>query len=380
MFSNGRVDMRAFLGILLGFSLACGGGGGSSSGPTPPGDPWAPVTAAIQSAQSQFPAGLCVEVLSPAGVVYSRSFGAFTNTSYVPVASASKIVSATVLLRLVDQGAFNLGLDTQAKSLLIARNSQAWSGPMGDIRLRELLSFTSGINGDVLASESDSITLEEAVLRIYEDQASTASAPGSYFYYGSTHLRIAARMAEVATGKTWRQIFSEQLRLPLGWDVLSTYGNGTNPNPAGSLACTGVEYTRFLMLQLRKGLDGSTRLLPQSGIDQQRLDGFQATTPITYSPFSALLGRSYHYGFGNWLETANGQAPSPTNPVNRWSSTGKFGWAPWIESDSSYAALIMTQQADAPASFVPSENLKAQLNPLIRAALASNPPVIRTVP
>jgi hypothetical protein len=29
---------------------------------------------------------------------------------------------------------------------------------------------------------------------------------------------------------------------------------------------------------------------------------------------------------------------------------------------------------------MPSENLKAQLDPLIRAALAQHPPVIRTVP
>jgi hypothetical protein len=40
----------------------------------------------------------------------------------------------------------------------------------------------------------------------------------------------------------------------------------------------------------------------------------------------------------------------------------------------------MTRQADLPASFVPSENLKASLEPLIRTALAGNPQVIRAVP
>ena len=40
--------------------------------------------------------------------------------------------------------------------------------------------------------------------------------PGTRFDYGNTHLHVAARMAEVATGKTWDAIFSSELRAPLG--------------------------------------------------------------------------------------------------------------------------------------------------------------------
>lgn len=368
-------NLVALAGLVL--LLGCGGSGGNT-GISYGVNSWASVTSTIQGAQPQFPGGLCVEILTPSGVVYSQAFGGFTNQTYGPVASASKLVSATVLLRLVDQGL--LSLDTQAKTYLKDRSGNPWAGNMGEIRLRHLLSFTSGISGEVASSEDTSITLDEAVKRIHDSQVSVASTPGSTFYYGSTHLRIAARMAELATGKPWRQLFDEQLRVPLGWAALSTYGGGTNPNPAGSLACTGLEYTRFLMLQLRQGLDGSTRLLPQATIQQQRQDAFGASTGIVYSPYEAVLGRQYHYGFGIWLETANGQAPSLTNPVNRWSSTGKFGWAPWVAADGAYAALIMTQQADLPTSFVPSETLKAQLDPLIRAALAQGPGVVRAVP
>ena len=370
--------MRMAMAVLgLTWLLGCGG---SSSGPyiALGINPWAEVTSTIQAAQPQFPGGLTVEVLTPAGVVYSQSFGSLTNQSYVPVASSSKWVSATVLLRLVEQG--TLSLDTQAKSLLTDRNGAPWAGNMGEIRLRHLLSFTSGISGDVAASDDTAITLDEAVKVIYDSQATTAAVPGTTFYYGSTHLRIAARMAEVAASKPWRQLFDDQLRVPLGWSALSTYGGAQNPNPAGSLACTGLEYTRFLMLQLRQGLDGSTRLLTQATLQQQRQDAFGVGTTLVYSPYMAVQGKAFHYGFGNWLETANGLAPSATNPVNRWSSTGKFGWAPWVAADGTYAALIMTQQADLPASFVPSETLKAQLDPLIRTALAQSPGVVRVVP
>ena len=384
---------RTLIFLLLALGLACGGGGGTAgggairSGP----DPWAAVITALQGAQSQFPgapamgnlpaapAGLTLEVLTTDGVVYSKTFGAFGNQTYTAVASASKMVSGTVLLQLVDKGV--LSLDTKTKDILKDRNAQPWSGNMGEIKLRHLLSFTSGINSEVLSSEPTTITLDEAVTRIYEDQRSTASVPGSTFYYGSAHLRIAARMAEVATGKSWRQLFDENLRVPLGWSALSTYGGGTNPNPAGSLACTGLEYTRFLMMQLRKGLDGSARLMSEDLVNQRRLDAFGPTTTIAYTPY-VLLQRTHHYGFGNWVETQNGAAPSATSPIQRVSSTGKFGWAPWIElgNGQNWAAIIMCQQPDAALSFLPSENLKLQLAPLIQAAVAQQPPVVRNVP
>jgi len=347
-------------------------------------DPWAPVTAAIQSVQSQFPgalgspAGLTVEVMTTDGVVYSQAFGAFTNQTDAAVASASKWVSASAILRLVDAGV--LSLDSQTKSFLTDVNGAPWAGNRGEIKLRHLLSFTSGIPGSDANDGSSTITLDQAVKNIYSDNQATAQSPGSYFDYGDTHLRIAARMAEVATGKTWRQVFQDEIQTPLGWSALSTFGNGTNPDPAGGLACTGLEYTRFVMLQLRHGLDGTTRVLSDSIINQQRTDAYGPSTTISYSPYVALRNETFHYGFGNWLETANGLASSTTNPVIRWSSTGKFGWAPWVTADGAYAAVIMTRQVDLWSSEVPSENLKIQLDPLIRAALASHPAVIRTVP
>ncbi len=218
----GRTVARCIAGGLWAASMATGCGGTtaatSPSAPATP-DPWAAVTAAILAAQGRFSGGLAVEVLTPAGVVNSRTVGGFATTTFAPVASASKMVSASVFLRLVEQG--TLSLDAETRTYLVNRQGQPWSGNIGRIRLRHLLSFTSGISSDVASSEDATITLTEAVARIYDDQSPTASLPGSYFYYGgSTHLRIAARMAEIATGKTWRQLFDEQLRVPLGWGVL----------------------------------------------------------------------------------------------------------------------------------------------------------------
>ena len=79
----------------------------SPSAPTTP-DPWAAVTAVILGAQGRFSGGLAVEVLTLAGVVCSRNAGGFTTATYAAVASASKMVSASVLLRLIERGTLSL--------------------------------------------------------------------------------------------------------------------------------------------------------------------------------------------------------------------------------------------------------------------------------
>ena len=357
--------------------LACGGGSdGNAASPPLSGDAWLPVTQAIQTAATQFPGGLVVEVATPGGVVYSRAFGNFSNASVVPLASAAKWVSATTILRLVDQGV--LSLDTKPSSLLRDRDGMPWSGAMADISLRHLLSFTSGISGDVPSAENFSITLEEAVHRIYENQRAVVLPPQSSFDYGNTHLRIAARMAELATGKTWQQIFDEQLRLPLGWSAESIYSRGfANPSPAGELRASGLEYMRFMMMQLRGGVDGSTRLISTAMLAEQRKEQFAASTQIRASPYTAL-GKTFHYGLGNWRECAQPSTPALCDAGLLVSSTGSFGWAPWIEPERGYAAIIMAQQSAG--NFVPSEILKNQLAGLIPAILAQNPPIIRMVP
>ena len=370
----------------LGLSLACGGSS-SSNGGTPPPDPWASVTAAIQADQGQFPNGICVEVMTPAGVVYSQSFGPMTNSTLVTVASGSKWIASTVILRLVDAGAFPHGLDTKTSELLKDTSmGQPWSGNLGDATLRDLLSFTTGIPGDDPNADVQvplTFSLADAVQAIYADDAASAAAPSSYFDYGSTHLRIAARMAEVATGKGWDQLFMEQVHDPMGWGANSLYDTlhpaCQNPDPAGDLSCTGVDYMRFVAMELRGGADNGAAFLQPATWTAQRTDGFGPSTTISGSPYKASFGYTIHYALGNWIGTADGKPESASNPATWYGSTGSFGWCPWVAADGSYGAIIETRQS-ASGQYAPSENLKGQLDPLIRAALAQHPTVIRTVP
>ena len=105
-------------------------------------DPWQPVTAAIEASQPQFPGGLTVEVMTPAGIVFSRNFGGFSNSRRAVIASVSKWITATVLLRIVEHG--DLSLDTQTKSLLVDRAGRPWSGNMGEITPASSAEFHRG--------------------------------------------------------------------------------------------------------------------------------------------------------------------------------------------------------------------------------------------
>lgn len=398
---------RLLLGAIGAAALtACGGGGSDAAAPAPapaappppapapppPAPPppaplvWAAVDAEFDRAASGFPNGFTVEIATTAGVVYSRSTGGYSAQTRNPIASATKWITGTTLLRLVQQGA--LKLSTRTGELLVDRSGAPWSGPIGQITLADLLSFTSGLEGDVDEATVTNISLAEAVLRIHDSQTrpGVLAPPKTRYWYGATHLRVAGRMAEVATGKPWQQLFDAALRAPLGWESNSIYSLG-GPNPAldggdGGIRCTGEEYMRFLVMQLRKGLYNGVRLLSEDLIAAQRADAFLPSTVIAKSPYQKFEpDPMYHYGLCNFRECGN---PANANacdldPQLRLSSPGALGFAPWVDVYGSYAACVMTRQPQQ-GKTEPSELLKRTLAPLIRAALSLNPGVIRPLP
>lgn len=123
----------------------------------------------------------------------------------------------------------------------------------------------------------------------------------------------------------------------------------------------------------RSGLNGTTRLLSDSILAEQRTNQFLDATSILFSPY-ALMGKTYHYGLGVWIDSTD---TDPGAIADQVSSAGVYGWVPWINYPSNYATVIMTKQVlGDPAA----EKLKQTLSGLIPAALAKNPPVIRGVP
>lgn len=335
--------MHSLALLAVALLAACGGGGGDSTAPAPPtpppaaGSAWDPVTTAVDAAFARnVVPGLAVAVYAPDGqLLYSRVRGDFALDRNIAVASASKMVSGVVLLRLVDQGF--LSLDSTTGAVL------GWTGPQAAITLAQCVAD--------LATRP------------------LVAAPGTRFDYGSSHLAVAARMAEVVTGSDWTQVAAQQLGTPLGWASSVAWYTAprqqlgtSNPLVAGGLRITTQEYARFLGVVYNRGTHDGQRLLASALVDQMGVDPFPAATTGS-SPYERF-GLTREYGLTAWLECT-----TPASGCQDITSPGAFGFTPWIDRDGRYYAIVAMESQELGEISQFSVQLSLDLRPLIRAAV-----------
>jgi CubicO group peptidase (beta-lactamase class C family) len=295
---------------------------------------------------------------------FERMYGGFSPDERIAIASASKLVAGLTILRLVDQG--KLTLDSTTGQVL------GWKGPQAAITLRQLLSFTSGLPSEAVCMLRTGITLAECVATI--SQSTLVAPPGTRFEYGGTHLHVAARMAEVVTGRSWDEIFAEQLRTPLGIGADAVFyswprqSRGTsNPMIAGGLRMTMNEYAKVLDLEYNRGVYRGERLIADAMFTAQATEPYPAAA-IGKSPVQRI-GLAYRYGLASWLE-----CPPPASNCAVLSSPGAFGFTPWVDREGGYYAIIGMEAAGTGRAGVVkfSVELAQQLRPMIRKALAAS--------
>ena len=293
--------------------------------------------------------------------VFEQMYGEFSADQRIPIASASKLVAGLTLLRLVDQG--KLSLDSTTGQVL------GWEGPQAAITLRQLLSFTSGLPPKESCNMRPGITLADCVATI--SRSSLAAAPGTRFDYGSTHLAVAARMAEVVSGKTWNDLYGAELREPLDLSADALFYTWprqpmgtTNPLIAGGLQMTMNEYARVLELEYHRGVYRGTRLISDALFTAQATEPYPDAV-IGESPVKRV-GLNYHYGLANWLE-----CPTPAVNCQVQSSPGAFGFTPWVDRPGQYFAILGMDVGGLRATGVVkfSVQLAEKLSPMIREAM-----------
>lgn len=356
--------MRSFITVICTILLTACGGGGNSNSPPPnqnSASRFDAIDAAMNNtyARQRVPMGISVYDRSGAKV-HEYTVGGFSAEQRVAIASASKLVSGVVLFRLIDQRF--LSFDSTTAQVL------GWTGPSGAITLRQLLSFTSGLDPTHSCTANAAITLAACVDAIATTP--TSAPPATRFDYGSTHLHVAARMAEVATGSTWNAIFAQQLRDPLGLPGEILYYSyprqaigTTNPLVAGGLRMSMNEYAKVLRLVYDKGQTPGSPLISAALFDEQGRQPFPNVT-IGVSPAQAN-GFDLKYGLTAWLECT-----TPATGCASLSSPGAFGFTPWIDRNAGYYAILGMETTDVQAEVVNwALTLEQQLKPLIAQAL-----------
>lgn len=268
--------------------------------------------------------GASLRVFHAGAEVHRRQVGAHDDRTRVAIASASKWLSALTLARLVEAGVLR------------------WDSRVGDwlpdapaatraITLAQLFSHTSGIAaGEAACLSRRNTTLQACAADILA--MPLAYAPGTGFAYGGNSMQVAGAMAERASGRSWDQLFREQVAGPLGladtdWSAgLALDGYVPNPNPriGGGARSTLDDYARVLDMVLAGGDVAGHAFLSPATLATMAVDRARGL-PVLSIPDS-VAGLDYGYGIGQWVE-----ARDATGATTRVSSPGAFGFTPWVD-------------------------------------------------
>ena len=256
--------------------------------------------------------------------------GEFNSGTVVPVASASKWVTSTVLMRLVEQGVLTLDspLDRYVPEL---------RGHWAKTTLEQLLNFSSGVGEGHASEHVPSTPYKEQFKHLINTPVH--NLPGAEFTYGGISMQIAGYVAEQASGKPWAQLFEELVAAPAAMKN-SSYGHplwhkpGTpvkSPNLAGGLYTTAQDYFNFLTA-IHLSTTGAG-LLTEDSVNQMETNRTSALIQNFRPP---IVREDWFYGLGLWCEAP---LPEGCTYVN---SAGAFGAFPWMNRASRTYGLLIT--------------------------------------
>jgi len=151
-------------------------------------------------------------VLASHGVLSKATGVAVTGDTLFQIGSITKVWTATVAMQLVDEG--KLDLDTPIVDVL---PELRLSDPdvAKQVTLRQLLSHTSGIDGDVFTDTGRGDDCLERYVGLL-DQAGQNHPLGVTFSYCNSGFVLVGRVIEKVTGQTWDAALRERLFTPLG--------------------------------------------------------------------------------------------------------------------------------------------------------------------
>lgn len=279
------------------------------------------------------------------------------------LASASKWLSAVVIMSLVDDGL--MSLDDPVSRYF----PQDYTGQKGTITVRQMFSHTSGLPGDETSGvlTSDTISLQQAAQLIATNNL--IAAPGEVFCYGGLSMQLAGACAEVASGQSWSNLFELRVKRPLGLTA-TTYGNTPNPRIAGGASSTLYEYATVLQMLLQHGFWGTNRVLSSNSVYLMQQDQ-TAGALIQCSPYTKYGYGGTRYGIGEWREELR-----PDGSAYQIGSGGAFGFAPWLDLDRNIAGVFMVVNLMEKV-FPGVQQIKAAVRDAVDTTPCNHPPYLQ---
>lgn len=248
--------------------------------------------------------------------IYAYQEGSYNTDTRLAIMSASKAVTAAVIMSLVEAGKFKL--DDRVSQYIPSFNNDKQT-----ITIRQLLSHTSGIVVDSPFDTRNNLTLQQSVDSIAL-RTNLLFIPGKQATYGSCAYAVASRIAEVVEKKTWAEIFQERIGSKCGMEqVIYSPDHPLNPATGYGIVCSMKEYLRFLSMLYNKGTYNGVKVLNPGSIEIMEADNSNKVDPT--------------YGLGLWRYEISGDV---AKEVACLSAAGVHAW---INREKKYYGLIFTQ-------------------------------------
>jgi CubicO group peptidase (beta-lactamase class C family) len=169
---------------------------------------------------------VAIAVVKEGRVVWAEGFGFADRGRKIPatadtvywLASVSKPITATGLMKLVESGAIDL--DRPANDYLPNSKLRAYTGGAEQMTVRRLANHTSGmpVHYNFYYPGSTPLTPDETIARY----GFAAFAPGSRWEYSNLAFGVLEYLTQVVGKKPWRAYMDEHVYQPLGmtrtWD------------------------------------------------------------------------------------------------------------------------------------------------------------------
>jgi CubicO group peptidase (beta-lactamase class C family) len=295
------------------------------------------------------------------GAVYEKGYGDFAADRLYLVASASKVLSTGIVMRLADNGL--LDIDKPISYYL-----SDWGTYKENIKTAQLLSNSSGLKGLIdgplyvpyICQYLSVGTLSDCAKKIYAaDDSVDRIEPDTAFHYGGGQWQLAGGIAEVVSGKRWADLVDETYVKPCdakslgytnqyermfisGGSVASALSYPTffqgdaanldpsdNPSIEGGAYTTARDYGKILLMHLRGGICDHGRVLAKESVSRMQEDriaeAYNGTTGV-----DAFSG----YGLGWWIDRED---------KGVFVDSGAYGAMPWLDVPRGYGAVILIE-------------------------------------
>ena len=292
----------------------------------------------LENAVETVPLDGCVLLLIKDGqTIYKKAFGTYTTETVVPIASATKWVSAVLIMDLVDDGV--LSLDDKVSDWIFYYSDLS---DKKDITIGQMFSHASGFPSSALCLnfQGPNWNLEKCAESI--SKLKMEELPGTVFRYGGVGMQLAGRVVEIAANDNWIDLYKERIADPLGittivWD--EKYPNTKNPRIAGGIAAISVDdYSKLLQMMLNEGTYQSVEILSPETVDFMLTDQTFGL-PVASSPYTKYNNHPHlGYGIGAWIDSKNKDGGAV-----ELSSTGAWGYHPWIDLNRNMTGVFLVK-------------------------------------